>query len=107
MSWGGPRPGAGRPRRGSEKNRRRMGKSKSRYVLERRIRVLLERGTETAEIEAAKWAKELLPYDEPRLNAVTSQSEVTHHYIARIPLPIEDIDEWQKVAKATLLLPDK
>jgi len=52
-------------------------------------------------------AVQLLPYDEPRLNAVTSQAEVTHTYVARIPSPILDIEEWQRSAKATLLLPDK
>jgi hypothetical protein len=102
MALGGWRPNSGRPK--GKKNY--QGKSESRKVIEARIRELNRRGIESAKAEAARLAVQLLPYDEPRLNAVTAQVE-NIHYVARIPTPITDIDEWQKVAKATLLLPDK
>ena len=106
MARGGARMGAGRPKRGQEKSRK-AEKSKSRWVIETRINELLARGIESAKQEATRLAVQLLPYDEPRLNAVTSQAEVTHTYVARIPSPIMDIEEWQRSAKATLLLPEK
>jgi hypothetical protein len=62
---------------------------------------------ESAKQEAARLAVQLLPYDEPRLANVVAHNTTEVHYVARIPTPILDIDEWQKAAKATLLLPDK
>jgi hypothetical protein len=103
MARGGVRPNSGRPK--GKKSY--AGKSESRRVIEARIRELLRRGHETAKQEAARLAVQLLPYDEPRLNAVTAQTEVTHTYVARIPSQILDITEWQEVAKKTLLLDSK
>jgi hypothetical protein len=95
---GGARPGAGRPRRGQERPR----KSKSRWVIETRMNELLALGTMPAKQEAARLAVQLLPYDEPRLNAVMAKTEITHHYVARIPEQIVDVDEWQTKARALI-----
>jgi hypothetical protein len=90
MPSGGRRPGCGRPKGASTG----LGKSESRKVLEARLRELKRRGTEDAKKEAVRVAVQLLPYDEPRLQAVTGEIKNVH-YVARLPEPILDIDEWQ------------
>jgi hypothetical protein len=100
MPRGGRRPSAGRPRGATSYK----DKSESRKTLETRLRELNRRGTEDAKRESCKIAIQLLPYDEPRLQAVMSQAEITHTYVARIPSPILDIEEWQKSAETLLLL---
>jgi hypothetical protein len=89
---GGKRPGAGRPF-GSKSF---AGKSESRATLERRLKELNRRGTEDAKKEACRLAIQLLPFCEPKLNAVAVQATTTVTYVARLPAPIKDIEEWQK-----------
>ena len=76
-------------------------------MIEARIRELNRRGIESAKQEAARLAVLLLPYDEPRLANVVAHNTTEVHYVARIPTPILDIEEWKEAAKTTLLLPDK
>jgi hypothetical protein len=98
MPAGGRRPGAGRPK-GAKTG---QGKSESRKVLEARLRELNRRGTEDAKKEACRVAVQLLPYDEPRLQSVVGEVS-TIHYVARLPAPILDIEEWQKQTAPLLL----
>jgi hypothetical protein len=72
-------------------------------ILRARIRELERRGTEDAKKEACRLAIQLLPYEAPRLQAVMAQTELTTTYIARLPAPIESIEEWQR--EMTRLLP--
>ena len=99
---GGPRPNSGRPRG----RKSYQGKSESRRVIEARIRELNRRGIESAK-QDARLAVQLLPYDEPRLANVVAHNTTEVHYVARIPTPILDIEEWKEAAKKTLLLSDK
>jgi hypothetical protein len=69
---GGRRPGAGRPKGATNYK----GKSESRATLERRMRELNRRNTETAKKEACRIAVQLLPYDEPRLQAVMASTTI-------------------------------
>ena len=89
---GGKRPGAGRPW-GSKSF---AGKSDSRATLERRLKELNRRGTEDAKREACRIAVQLLPFCEPKLNAVAVQATTTVTYVARLPAPIKDVEEWQR-----------
>lgn len=43
---------------------------------------------------AQECARDAAPFVHPRLAQVESKSEVTHHYVARIPEPAETADEW-------------
>ena len=101
MPRGGWRPGAGRPKGATDFK----GKTKARQFIEARMNELAHRGTESAKQEACRLAVQLLPYDEPRLSAVTAQVESVT-YVARIPTPILDVDEWQRQT-APLLVPHK
>jgi hypothetical protein len=47
------------------------------------------------------------PYVHAKLQAIVAQTEVTTTYIARLPLPIENIEEWQKQTKLLLQSPNK
>jgi hypothetical protein len=89
---GGWRPGSGRPKGATNYK----GKSESRKTLETRLRELNRRGTEDAKKEACRIAVQLLPFDEPKLAAVLAQTETKVTYVARLPSPIEDIEEWQR-----------
>jgi hypothetical protein len=89
---GGWRPGSGRPKGATSYK----GKSESRRTLETRMRELNRRGTEDAKKEACRIAVQLLPFEEPRLQAVMAQTEITHTYVARLPAPILDLEEWQR-----------
>jgi hypothetical protein len=66
---------------------------------------LRKRGDEAAKQEAARLALQLMPYEEPRLNAVMAETTTTVRYVARLPEPILDITEWQ--TKTAPLLTDK
>jgi hypothetical protein len=98
MGRGGFRVGAGRPKGATDFK----GKTKSRIFIEQRMNELAQRNTESAKQEACRLAVQLLPYDEPRLSAVTAQVESVT-YVARIPTPILDIDEWQKQTNQLLI----
>jgi hypothetical protein len=89
---GGWRPGSGRPK-GATSYR---SKPPSYKFLEKRLRELDRRGTEDAKKEGCKVAALLLPHDMPRLQAVMAQTETKVTYVARLPSPIEDIEEWQR-----------
>ena len=78
----------------------------ARATIENRIRELLRRGDEDSKAEAARLAMGLMPFEEPRLAAVMAQTEHKVTYVARLPSPIQDIEEWQQQT-ANLLLPPK
>jgi hypothetical protein len=75
----------------------------ARDTVEARIRELIRRGDEPSKAEAARLAVQLLPYEEPRLQAIMAQTEHKVTYVARLPAPIESIEEWQKQMKPLLL----
>lgn len=74
----------------------------ARDTLESRIRELVKRCDEKSKQEACKWAKELLQYEQPKLQAIMAQTEVKVTYVARLPAQIMDIEEWQKTTAPLL-----
>jgi hypothetical protein len=127
MPRGGARAGAGRPRKTALsriskqplpadaplrcKHGRKPGQlSKPRRIardtIESRIRELVKRNDEESKREACRLAATLLPFEEPKLAATMVQSETTVRYVARLPSPIQDIEEWKKLTEP-LLLPNK
>jgi hypothetical protein len=75
----------------------------ARDTIESRIRELVKRGDESSKQEAARLAVQLLPYEEPRLQAIMAQTEHKVTYVARLPEPIQSIEEWQKQVTPLLL----
>lgn len=45
---------------------------------------------------AHECARDAAAYMHPKLSAVNFTGELAHKYIARLPGPVDDIDEWQK-----------
>jgi hypothetical protein len=60
---------------------------------------------EAALKEATLLAQAAAPYCHPRLNAVQQQTETTVTYVARLPSPVTDIEEWKKTVQALLPAP--
>jgi hypothetical protein len=89
---------------GQMSNRASRGEgSLGRKVVEGRIRELMSRSDEPSKAEAARLGLQLMNWDEPRLQAVMAQTETTVTYVARLPAPIESIEEWQKQMTPLLL----
>jgi hypothetical protein len=86
----GPKPGNLMGRKKAAKN------GFARNVLEARIKELVRRTDEQSKAEAARLAIALLPFEVPKLQAITQQVESKVVYVARLPQPILDITEWQK-----------
>jgi hypothetical protein len=130
MPRGGVRPGAGRPKirftsriskeplpadarlkmkrgpkPGQLNNNKPKPKRLARDTIEGRIRELLRRGDEPSKAEAARLAVQLLPFEEPKLQAVMAQTEHKVTYVARLPEPIQDVEEWKRLTAP--LLSDK
>ena len=120
MPKGGARPGAGRPckkwpsqisgqplpagaplkcKRGRKPGQLWNGirpKRLARDTIESRIRELVKRTDEASKAEACRLAAVLLPFEEPKLQAIMAQTETKVTYVARLPEPIQDIEQWQK-----------
>jgi len=131
MPKGGARPGAGRPRknlpsriskeplptdaplkckRGRKSAQLWNGirpKRLARDTIESRIRELVKRTDEASKAEACRLAAVLLPFEEPKLQAIMAQTETKVTYVARLPEPIQDIEEWQKQMTPLLLKDNK
>jgi hypothetical protein len=45
---------------------------------------------------AHECARDAAAYMHPKLSAVNFTGELAHKYVARLPEPVDDIDEWQK-----------
>jgi hypothetical protein len=78
-------------------------------IIHARMRELERRGEmEGAKQELTKLSMQVLtlglPHVVPKLQAVMGQTETTIRYVARLPSPMETIDEWQEAVKA---LPSK
>lgn len=62
---------------------------------------------EAEQVRRDQMAVAAAPYVHAKLQAIVAQTEVTTTYIARLPLPIENIEEWQKQTKLLLQSPNK
>jgi hypothetical protein len=54
-----------------------------------------EKGGEEALKEAALWAEKCAKFRHPTLQAVAVRSETATQYVARLPAPVKDIEEWK------------
>jgi hypothetical protein len=68
----------------------------ARDTIESRIRELMKRTDEASKAEACRLAAVLLPFEEPKLQAIMAQTETKVTYVARLPEPIQDIEEWHR-----------
>ena len=114
MPRGSRRPGAGRKpkHQGPDKIELRRILHDAIRHLHARMRELERRGDmEGAKQELAKVSLQVLtlglPHVLPKLQAVMAQTETKVSYVARLPTPIESIEEWQRETTRLLPKPNK
>jgi hypothetical protein len=91
MPRGGFRPNSGR-KGGKDWHGRRGERSKSYRRMMQWADQLWDVGQKE---KAVRIYQILLQHDEPKLTAVAAQVSTQVTYVARLPAPIMDIDEWQ------------
>jgi hypothetical protein len=74
----------------------------ARDTIESRIRELVKRTDEASKAEACRLAAVLLPFEEPKLQAIMARTETKVTYVARLPEPIQDVEEWKRLTAPLL-----